>query len=78
MVYCNLLSAEGSKLIYAIGGSTDDITGKLVINLEDRSYDIIKEPERTKVYARHISSMVGRAWNRFEKGIYPERLSYEI
>ena len=78
MVFCNLLSSDGDKLIYAIGGSPEDVTGELAVNLRDGSFDLVKAPEKTKVYARHIGAMLRKAQAKFEKGTYPERLAYEI
>ena len=33
MVYCNLIERNGDEVFYAIGGTTNDLTGKLVINM---------------------------------------------
>lgn len=78
MVYCNLIKTRNDEVVYAIGGTTKDITGELVINYKDKSYRLTKQPEESKVYDRHISSMVYRAMSRFIRGEFPQRLSYEI
>lgn len=77
MVYCDLVSKEQDDLTYAIGGSPKDMTGKLVVHLSDKSFDL-DQPVNTTVLPRHIKSMLSRAWTDFEKGIYKPKLSYEI
>ena len=78
MVYCNLIKKQKDEVVYAIGGTTKDITGELVINYKDKTYTLTKPPENSKVYDRHISSMVFRAMSRLVKGEFPQKLSYEI
>ena len=78
MVYCNLIERNGDEVFYAIGGTTNDLTGKLVINIKDKSYRLEKKPERSKVYDRHISSMVYREMSLLARGEMPQKLSYEI
>ena len=78
MVYCNLIKTQNDEVVYAIGGTTKDITGELVINYKNKSFRLTKLPEKTRVYDRHISSMVSRAMSRFAKGDFPKKLSYEI
>jgi len=78
MVHCNLISYDGNTITYAIGGYTDDLTGVLRVNPSEGTYELIKEPEKTKVYDRHISAMLRRAQPAFEAGEIKKRLSYEI
>ena len=78
MVFCDLISSDGTKFIYGIGGSPDDITGILTVDCSDGSFEITKEPEKTKVYIRHIASMLRRAHNRFVNGMPPKKMAYQI
>jgi len=78
MVYCNLIKQHDNEVVYAVGGSTKDITGELIINFKDKTYALTKPPLNSKVYNRHISAMVSRAMHNFSNGVFPKRLSYEI
>ena len=78
MVYCELIKRDGSLLTYQIGGFFNDLTGELVVDYVAGTYEITKEPENSKVYDRHIGTMLSRAQADFEKGVFKRRLSYEI
>ena len=78
MVYCNLISSDGKSLRYAIGGLVNDITGEMEVNKEDLSYKIIKQPESSVLYGRHIESMLARHKREYDQGIFKERISHEI
>lgn len=78
MVYCNLMKKNKDEVVYAIGGTTSDITGELIINYKNNTYIIAKEPDNSKVYDRHVSAMVYRSMEQFNKGIFPDKLSYEF
>ena len=78
MVYCDFVSANNNEIVYLIGGRTDDITGKLVIHMDDESYELVSPPEKSKVYDPLIASMLRRNIDNFKKGIYKKKMSYEI
>lgn len=78
MVFCNLLSKNDEYLEYAIGGSPNDLSGRLRVNHKDLSYVLITAPEHTKVYGRHIAAMLSRAKRDYKKGIFEEKLAYQI
>lgn len=78
MVYCNYDRHEGNTVFYKIGGSSKDITGELAIYLNDKTYELLKEPENSKVYDRHIHSMLYWALPELLAGKFPPKLSYEI
>ena len=77
MVYCNLAEVNDEFVTYAIGGRTDDITGKLTVNLKSGNWEI-EQPENSQVAERHVASMLGKAFPDFKKGVFKERLSYQI
>ena len=78
MVYCKLKKEEGSKVTYAIGGTVNDITGEMIVDYAHRTFEMVKEPESSKVYARHVSAMLQHAFKDYARGIVKKRLSYEI
>ncbi len=78
MVYCSLLEVKDKVIKYAIGGYATDITGVLVVDMRDRSYYVEKEPDESKVYPRLIGTMIRKYISEFEKGNYPDKMSYEI
>ena len=78
MVFCNLISSEGKKAIYSIGGSPEDLTGRLSIDAEKGIYEAKKYPEKTTVYLSHIGAMIRKHEDEFDKGIFNERLAYQI
>ena len=78
MAYCRLISQIGKKLIYAIGGLYDDITGEIEINTEDLSFSINKEPQKSKIYPALISRMIQKYRSALQGGEIPEKMSYEI
>ena len=78
MVYCELLEVKDNLLKYLIGGYATDISGVLVIDLNDGSFSIEKEPSESKVYPRLIGSMLRKYSREFEQGNHPVKMSYEI
>lgn len=78
MIYCDLIEAPGDIVKYAIGGRANDITGELIISIQDGSFDLIKAPENSKVYQKHIAAMVYWHLDEFRKGIFRDKISYEI
>ena len=78
MVYCKLIKREGSLFTYLIGGYVTDITGEMVVDFDHGTFEITKEPERSKVYPRHISTLLSRVRADYERGIVKDRVAYEI
>ena len=78
MVYCDFVSANNNEIVYLIGGRTDDITGKLVIHMDDESYELVSPPKKSKVYDQLIAPMLRRNLDNFKKGIYKEKMSFEF
>lgn len=78
MVYCKLKSNDGQVLRYAIGGVYNDLTGEIEVNKEDLSYRIIKEPEKSLLYSRHIESMLARCKKDYDHGVFKEKIAHEI
>ena len=78
MVYCDLVSVEQGEAHYLMGGRPDDMTGELLVNLESGLYQVLKEPERSKVYHRHLAPLAVKAADAYKMGVIKERLSYEI
>ncbi len=78
MVYCDFVKANNNILQYSIGGYATDITGVLIIDMNNRSYYVAKEPSESKVYPRLIGSMIRKYIHELESGQYPDKMSYEI
>lgn len=78
MVYCDFIRKENNHVLYAIGGTADDITGRIWIDLSNGKYDLLTPPKKTKVYDRHISRMIRLNMGSFLKGICKPKMAYEI
>ena len=78
MVYCDYVESRGTKVVYAIGGSTDDITGRLEIDLSDDSFEVTSPPTKSQVYLPHIAAMLRKNLPDFKRGTFKKKMSYEI
>lgn len=78
VVYCSLISVEGTKLTYALGGYVTDMTGELVVDYKEGTYEVTRKPMRSLARNRHIETMLRKHHAEFQKGIFPEKMSYEI
>ncbi len=78
MVFCKLKSKTGSTLIYALGGDTNDMTGEVVVNITDMSYEVTRKPEKTTVFDRHIGKMLRLNAKELQEGIAKPKMSYEF
>ena len=78
MVFCNLKSNDDGVLKYEVGGTPEDLTGTLIVNPDDLSFELEKEPEKTKVYIQHIAAMLAREAKNYRKKTFRNRISYEI
>ncbi len=63
---------------YAIGGLYNDLTGEMIVDYAHQTYEIVKEPEKSRVYKRHISAMLHKAFHDYANGVIKEKLAYEI
>lgn len=78
MVYCKLIEKNAKTVRYALGGFVNDMTGELVIHRETNTYEIAKMPEKSKVYKVHIDRMLLMYAKDIKKGIFSEKMGYEI
>ena len=78
MLFCNLLSVDGKKALYAMGGTPEDLTGLLLIDAENETFEILKEPENSKVYLAHIRSMLWYHQEELNNGVFKKRMAYQI
>ena len=78
MVYCKLIEKNAKRVRYALGGFVNDMTGELVIHRETNTYEIAKMPEKSKVYKVHIDRMLLMYAKDIKKGIFSEKMGYEI
>lgn len=78
MVYCKLISVTNRIVRYAIGGYVNDITGELILHRDTNEYEVVKVPENSKVYRTHIECMLRKHFKEFQKGIFKEKIAYEI
>ena len=78
MVYCKLIKATEESAKYLMGGSGGDMTGILVYNRKEDSFEGEKEPDESTVYKAHLKSMICKYIEEFRKGIFKEKIGYEI
>jgi hypothetical protein len=79
MVYCDYRSHTDDTATYAYGETIDDITGVLVFHFgKEEGIEIIKKPERHGVIGRQINSLYGIHREEFKKGIFKEKIAYEV
>lgn len=62
--------------IYAYGGSEEDITGVIELNIDEGCYRIIKELDNSLVYHRSIQRLLGKCFKDFNKGIFKENIGF--
>ena len=78
MVYCKLKSQDGHKLKYSVGSIYNDLSGELLFDSKELSYEIIKQPDKGEIYPLFIGKMLRRYIPKFQSGIIPNTMSYEI
>ena len=78
MVYCRLISVNNGVAKYSIGSLIDDITGILVVDSNEETYSIEKQPDKRELYMRHVGAMMCKNKDVLSQGIFPEKMSYEI
>lgn len=78
MIYCNLLSMDGSLATYAISCDTHDMTGRLEVDYKTDYYRLLKRPEKSVFYDPLVRHVVARGRYLYDKGIVKDRLAYEI
>ena len=77
MVYCDYEKKTNSTVIYSYGGDTKDVTGLIEFKTDGSGYRVIKEPEKSTVYARSLIRLLGKYKSDFSKGEFREKISYE-
>ena len=77
MVYCNYKSHTDNYAVYAYGGEPSDITGEIRFNIDESSFEIIKEPENSIVYVRSLMRLFNKYKKNFSNKEFNEKLSYE-
>ncbi len=78
MVFCRFIESIGSILISAVGSDTDDMTGKLKINVDTGEFEVTERPKVHDVWERHIRSMLGKYLGDMKRGNIPKTMSRQI
>ena len=78
MVYCRLISVDDKIIKYLIGGLANDLTGELIVNKSDFSFELVKKPEKSVVFLSHIDSLLRKHRNEFLQGIFKKEIAREI
>ena len=79
MVYCNYVSHDEEIARYRYGGYVSDITGIVDFELNGKGFYVVKEPDRNIDYLPAVlMRLYPLAMKKFRKGLFPEKLSYEI
>ena len=77
MVFCDYKANTTDSATYAFGGTPEDISGEIVFHFRDRTFEIVKAPEKTKVWLKYIRSLYHKEMENFNKGVFREKISYE-
>ena len=78
MIYCNLKNSDGNSATYDFGLRTDDLSG-IVIFYKDRiEPEVVKLPSQGERAILLLSKLNAHHRRDFSKGIFKEKLSYEI
>ena len=78
MVYCNYISNTNESVTYAYGARCDDITGEVIFDFGKDTIEVVKTPKMEEAPKRHIKSLYGKYSSDFKKGIFKQKISYEI
>ena len=78
MVYCNLKEIKETSAIYYAGSNVSDISGEVEFFKEMKNPTIIKQPDSGKLYQSLVCKVAVKYKNKFLKGEFPEKVSYEI
>ena len=77
MVYCDYVSNTESTVTYRYGASVDDITGVVIFHFLDDMIELAQDPKLESPPERHVHSLYGLNREKFRKGIFREKISYE-
>lgn len=78
MVYCKIKERNADSAVYLIGARTDDMTGEITFFKGNRLPKLNKQAEKYPVREMHISRLYGKHMSDFEKGIFKDKIAYEI
>ena len=78
MVFCDLLSFDGKKARYAIGGTLEDMTGELVVDLAEGTFELVSPPKESTVYEPHIGSMLRKYQAKNKNEGFAKRMAWQI
>lgn len=78
MVYCNLKQTKNNSAIYFVGTTTDDITGEVEFYAASKNPSIIMQPTSNDLRLSMVCKLASKYRNKFLKGEFPDKISYEI
>lgn len=78
MVYCNFKEKTDTTVTYMYGAVVNDVTGELIFHFTEDIIEIVTPPKKEKVYMKYIKRLYGKQRENFQKGIFKEKIAYEI
>lgn len=77
MVYCDLIERKANSAIYAFGTQIGNVTGEAEFYAGYKTPSIIRQPDGENISLQKLMRVVGIHYRNFEKGVFPEKISYE-
>ena len=78
MVYCNLKEKRKDSAVYNIGTTVGDLSGEVVFYADMREPELLQQAKNEPVRTKHIAKIYGKYYGEFAKGVFKEKLAYEI
>ena len=77
MIYCKLKKRGDTSAIYLFGKTVGDITGEAEFYSSLAQPSVLKQPQNGTVPDRWLAMVAVKYQEQFEKGDFPEKISYE-
>lgn len=77
MVFCDFIEKTDETVTYAFGATPEDITGKFIFNFKEKTLEIVDDPKTEEAPIRHLHRLLRINQEKFEKGQFGKKLSYE-
>lgn len=78
MVYCNLKENRKDSAVYNIGTTIGDLSGEVVFYASGREPELTQQAKKEPVRNKHIAKIYGKYYDDFAKGIFKEKIAYEV
>ena len=78
MVYCKIKERKDDFAVYNIGTRVDDMTGEITFYKGHQEPLLGKQAEKAPIRDIHIVKILRKYMRDFEKGIFNDKLAFEI